>query len=41
MMSNSVNPHIDQELLVRYLSEETTTTEYEAVRRWLRADERK
>ncbi|MGD1959417.1 MAG: FecR family protein [Fulvivirga sp.] len=40
MMSNSVNPHIDQELLVRYLSEETTTSENEAVRRWLSADER-
>ncbi|MEM9391866.1 MAG: hypothetical protein AAGA02_15415, partial [Bacteroidota bacterium] len=38
-MSDSVNPRIDQQLLVRYLSEETTASENEAVRRWLNADD--
>ncbi|MEM7108708.1 MAG: FecR domain-containing protein [Bacteroidota bacterium] len=39
-MSNSVNPHIDHELLVRYLSGETTVLENRAVERWLHADDR-
>ncbi|MEM6526436.1 MAG: FecR domain-containing protein [Bacteroidota bacterium] len=39
-MSDSVNPHIDHELLVRYLSRETTILENRAVERWLHADDR-
>ncbi len=39
-MSYSFNKPIDQELLVRYLSEETTALENTAIEQWLDTDER-